>query len=216
MIVNTGPGADRQFASTESVFRQESIPGFARQSRYITSGGFLHFESTDHPYSPRSGGDYSLRFSNNVDQTGGQGSFRQLDVDLRQYISFFQKQRVIVLRGYSILTDTRGGQTVPFYLQPTLGGPETLRGFRPFRFYDNNLILLTAEYRWKMSSGAELAFFGDGGKVFPRWREITLHDIEASYGAGIRFNVRQDVFLRCDAGISHEGVQVWLRFHNLF
>jgi hypothetical protein len=32
----------------------------------------------------------------------------------------------------------------------------------------------------------------------------------------MRFNVRNDVFMRIDAGFSHEGYQVWLKFNNVF
>src|SRR5688572_4107242 len=140
MLVNTGAGTDQRHGFNSRAFVPAAAPGFGRESRFLTSGGFVHIDATDHPYSPKTGIDYRLRFSNFVDQTPGRGSFRQLDVDLRHYISFFQKQRSIVLRGYSVLTDTRRGHTVPFYLRPSLGGPETLRGFRPFRFYDNNLV----------------------------------------------------------------------------
>jgi hypothetical protein len=41
-----------------------------------------------------------------VDQWLGAYSFRRLDVDLRQYLPFFSKQRVIALRAYTALTDS--------------------------------------------------------------------------------------------------------------
>jgi hypothetical protein len=33
---------------------------------------------------------------------------------------------------------------------------------------------------------------------------------------GLRFNVLNNVFLRIDTGFSHEGVQVWLKFGDVF
>ena len=53
---------------------------------------------------------------------------------------------------------------MPFYQQPTLGGPDALRGFRPFRFYDNNAVLVQGEYRWEASRSLDVALFADGGK----------------------------------------------------
>jgi len=94
-------------------------------------------------------------------------SFRRLDVDLRQYLPFFSKQRVIALRAYTALTDSTTGRSIPFYLQPTLGGPDTLRGFRPFRFYDNNMMFFNGEYRFKVSSGLMAVLFAEGGEGFP-------------------------------------------------
>jgi hypothetical protein len=36
------------------------------------------------------------------------------------------------------MTNADAGSVVPFYVQPTLGGPDDLRGFRRFRFRDDN------------------------------------------------------------------------------
>ena len=42
---------------------------------------------------------------------------------------------------------------MPFYLMPTLGGNDTLRGFREYRFRGPHAILLQAEYRWEIWIG---------------------------------------------------------------
>jgi outer membrane protein assembly factor BamA len=214
--VNVGPGTLAQVPSTERAFTPATAPGLDRQGYFSIVGGFLEVDYTDLPGSPRSGGIYSARFRNYVDQRSGLPSFRRLDVDLRQYVSFFSSQRLIALRAYSTLTDASARRPVPFYLQPTLGGPDTLRGFRPFRFYDNNLVFFNAEYRWKFASSFEMAVFGDAGKVFDRRSRLNLHGLKASYGAGLRINAVQNVFMRVDLGCSHEGCQVWLRLNNSY
>jgi hypothetical protein len=56
----------------------------------------------------------------------------------------------------------------------------------------------------------------DAGKVFRSKRQWNFHDLEASYGVGMRFNARNSTFLRIDAGFSHEGFQVWFKFNNVF
>jgi outer membrane protein assembly factor BamA len=101
-------------------------------------------------------------------------------------------------------------------MQPTLGGQDDLRGFRPFRFRDKNLLLLNTEYRWEVFSGLDMAVFGDAGKVFARKSQLNLKDLETSAGFGFRFNARNNVFLRLDVGFSHEGFQVAMKFNNLF
>lgn len=187
-----------------------------READFATAGGFAELDYTDHPGSPRSGGDYSIRFTNYDDRATGLGSHRRYDLQARQYIPFFNRQRVIALRAYSVLTGAERGRAVPFYLQPTLGGPDTLRGFTPFRFYDNNLVLFNAEYRWKISSGVEMALFVDRGKVFPSVSRFDWEGMESSYGFGTRLNARQNVFFRMDLGCSREGCQLWLRFNNVY
>jgi outer membrane protein assembly factor BamA len=97
-----------------------------------------------------------------------------------------------------------------------LGGSDDLRGYRPFRFYDNNSLVFNAEYRWEVFSGLDMALFADAGKVYPRWQQTNFENLEASFGFGFRFNVRNDVFLRIDTGFSHEGFQVWFKFNNVF
>ena len=211
---DTETGTSLEFPSVGLRFPAIVAPGFALRNEFATAGGFAEVDYTDQKTSPRRGGIYSARFNNYVDQNIGRYSFRRLDVDLRQYISFFNEQRVIALRAHGSFSDTSAGQLVPFFLQPTLGGPETLRGFRPFRFYDDNAILGNAEYRWKLATGLETALFVDTGKVFPDRRAITMRGLLVSYGGGVRFNLRQSVFMRVDAGCGREGCQVWLRFQD--
>ena len=63
---------------------------------------------------------------------------------------------------------------IPFYMQPSLGGSEDLRGYRPFRFRGDNLLAMNAEYRWEVFSGLDMAVFADAGKVFTRKSDFSL------------------------------------------
>ena len=214
--VNIGPGTDTRFVSAERIFQPATTPGIDRQTDFLQGGGLLQYDWRDNPGGPRRGGNYYARYTYYLDRDLGRHDFRRLDAEVQQYIPFFNERRVIALRGKSVTTYTRAGQTVPFYLQPVLGGSDDLRGFRPFRFYDYNLLVFNAEYRWETFSGLDMALFADAGKVFTRHSQWNLRDLEASYGVGMRFNVRNDVFMRIDVGFSHEGYQVWLKFNNVF
>ncbi len=216
LFVNVGPGGDSRFASAEQVFTPAQAPGIDRQSNFVRYGVFAQIDYRDRPGEPRRGGNYLAQFDRYVDQSLGLHSFERLHLELAQYIPFFNERRVIVLRGKSVLTNADAGNTVPFYLQPVLGGSEDLRGFRAFRFYDNNLIVVNGEYRWEVFSGLEMALFADAGKVFPRRSEWNFHRLEAAGGVGWRFHVSNNVFLRIDIGFSHEGGQVWVKFGDIF
>ena len=213
---NVGPGTDPRFVSAERVFSPVLAPGIDRQSDFLRGGFFAQYDSRDFPGGPRKGGNYQVRYSLYSDRTFDAFSFRKLDIDLQQYIPFFNERRVIALRGKTVLTDTASGNRVPFYLQPTVGGSDDLRGFRPFRFYDDNMIVLNGEYRWETFSGLDMALFVDGGKVFHRHADWNFRNLEGSVGTGMRFNVRNSVFMRIDVGFSHEGFQVWVKFNNVF
>lgn len=214
--VNVGPGADKRFVSSDRIFPPALVPGIDRQADFLRGNVFLQLDWRDHPGGPRRGGHYLLRHNWYSDRTLELHSFRRLDLEAQQYLSFFNERRVIALRAKSVLTFPARGQKVPFYLQPTLGGSEDLRGFRPYRFYDDNLLVVNAEYRWETFSGLDAALFFDAGKVFPRRSQLNFHDLEGSAGFGLRFNVNNSVFLRIDVGFSHEGFQAWLKFNNVF
>ena len=141
--------------------------------------------------------------------------FQRLDLEAQQYIPFYNKRRVIVLRARSALHFTDDDKTVPFYLKPWIGGPTELRGFRNYRFYDDNILMLNAEYRWEAFSGLDMALFFDAGQASPE-RKFDLSEMETSAGFGFRFNVRNSTFLRLDFGFSHEAARIWFRFGNPF
>jgi hypothetical protein len=215
-LVNVGPSPDDRFARTEQVYSEAQAPGITRQTNYAIGGGFVQYDDLDRPGDPHNGGNYVAQFTLWSDRKLETGSFNRLDLDAQRYFSFFNERRVIALRWRSVFTEPGAGQVVPFYAQPTLGGPDDLRGFRAYRFYDRNSLVMNAEYRWEVANGVDAAIFADAGKVFHRWQDIDLSGLESSFGFGVRTNIKGRSFGRVDVGFSHEGFQVWLKFGNIF
>jgi hypothetical protein len=213
---NVYRGHDDRFTPTEDIYTEATTPGIQLQSDFLQSGGFVQFDWRDNPGGPRRGGNYVAQFSEFTDVRRDLFSFSRMDLEAQQYIPFFNQRRVIALRGRVEATSPHDGNRVPFYLQPTLGGSEDLRGFRPFRFYDNNAVILNGEYRWEIFSGLDMAIFMDAGQVYHDWRQINLRELNTDAGFGFRFNVRNDVFLRIDTAFSREGFQIWVKFNNVF
>jgi len=214
--VNVGPGTDPRLISTEKEFSPEQAPGIDRQTNFFRYSGFAQVDYRDDPRGPKSGGNYVAQYTWYQDRRLRLHDFRRFDVDLQQYLGFFNKRRVIALRARTVLTDTDGAQVLPFYMNPVLGGSEELRGFRPFRFADKNLLSLTGEYRWEAFSGLDMALWVDGGKVFSRHSQLNFSNLEASYGFGLRFNALDRTFIRLDVGFSREGFQIWFKFNDVF
>jgi hypothetical protein len=214
--INVGPGREKKFASADSLYSPEEMPGIDRQTNFHRYGAFFRVNYLDNPAGPRAGGFYLFQFNRYDDRRSLGYGFNLYEAELRQYVPFYNQRRVIALRARTHLTDTHAGETVPFYLQPWLGGPDDLRGFRPFRFRDRNSLLLNAEYRWEVFAGMDMALFADAGKVFPRRGQLNFSRLEKSYGFGFRFNVRNRTFLRMDFGFSREGFQAWFRFNDVF
>jgi len=211
---NVGPGYSSRYISTDLQYDPTAAPGIVRQTNFLRGGGLLEYDWRDNPSNPTKGGRYSAQYVRYVDQNLGAYSFLRLDLDASQYISMFNGTRVIALRGASSLTTTSGNQAVPFYLQPTLGGPDTLRGYRFDRFYGDNSTMVSAEYRWEASPILQLVAFAEGGKVFNRWEQWNFHDIQTDVGFGIRFKNLDKTVFSLDTGFSHEGFQIWFRMNN--
>ncbi len=216
ILINVGAGRDHRFASTDRVFTEQTTPGIQFQSDFLQGGGFVQFDWRNRPGKPQNGGNYVAEFLTYSDTRWGRYSFDRLNLDAQQYFGFLNNRRVIALRGRLDATDARQGNRTPFYLQPTLGGADDLRGFRPFRFYGNAAMVLTGEYRWEAFSGLDMALFMDAGRVYDDWHQVTFTGFEKDYGFGFRFNVRGSVFWRIDVGFSREGFQIWSRFANIF
>ena len=214
--VNVGPGTRREWASTEQLYGPAQAPGIGQQSDFLRGAGFVQYDYRDNPGGARSGGNYLAQFTYNRDTDLRRHTFRQLELEAQQYIPMFNRRRVIALRARSVLSYANRNQVVPFYLQPALGGSDDLRGFRPFRFYGDNLTVFNAEYRYEIFSGLDMAVFADAGKVFQRRADWDLSGLEKSYGIGMRFNARNNVFFRIDSGWSREGMQIWFKFGNAF
>ena len=216
MWLNVGPGQLSRLYSSEKLYLPSLAPGIDRQTNYLRLGPFLEVDSRDKPKDPHGGTHLLVRFSQYSDRKHGEYSFRQIDSSIEQYLPFFNKKRVIALRARSVLSYPGAGSAVPFYMQPTLGGPSDLRGYRRNRFYDNNSLLINAEYRWEIFTPVDAAVFGDAGKVFHGDGDFNLKKLESDVGFGLRFKSRRAVVFRIDTAFSHEGRGLWFTFDHAF
>jgi hypothetical protein len=210
-------GTDSRLPSIEQLFDETAAPGLAVQPNFVRMEGWLDLDYAEPAGNPRSGGRYLVSHAAYLDRGRAGYGFSRTEVDLRQYLSVLQQRRVLALRGYGSFAVARPGERVPFYLQQTLGGGSTLRGFREYRFRDSNLLLLQAEYRWEIFPALDAALFYDAGMVAPRAGDLHLRRFERDYGLGFRFGTIRGVFLRIDTAIgSGEGPHVFVKFGHVF
>jgi len=216
VMVNVGPGKNEDVSSTEEVYTPEQAPGIDRQTDFLRFGAVAGFDWRDSPLGARQGGVYGAVYDYYKDTGIKKHDFHMLKLRAEQYLPYHNKRRVIALRAQTILTWARSGQVVPFYFQPVLGGSEELRGYRSYRFYGDNALMMNAEYRWEVFSGMDAAVFADAGKVFQDKAKLNFKDLESDVGFGFRFNVRNATFLRLDFGFSDEGFMFWMKFNDVF
>jgi len=213
---NTGPGKRDGFPSTEEKFTPVQTPGINRQPNFLRAGYTAQYDYRDLPTGPRDGGNYYLHFRRYWDQDLGRHTFNSWDTAVEQYFPYWNKTRVVALRLAMVATQAGEGQTVPFYLEPTLGGNDFLRGFERYRFYDQSSLLLTAEHRWHLFSGGHAAIFAEVGKVAPAATQLNLARAKYAGGIGFRFTLRDAVIMRLDNAISNEGYRFMWTFSNMW
>jgi hypothetical protein len=212
----TGIGKRSGVPSTEEVFDPELTPGLGEDTRFRRWGGFVELDFRDLPTGPRSGGYYAVTAREYDDVGKEKFAFSQVLVQAQQYIPYFNKTRVIAVRAAASLAFRQGDLRIPFYLQPTLGGNDDLRGFQRYRFHDDQALVVNVEHRWHASSALDMAIFVDAGKVAPRLADIDLTDLEWSGGLGFRFRLQDAYVMRIDFAAGREGFRFMWTFSDIF
>jgi surface antigen Omp85-like protein len=211
-----GDGDDASLPSIRERFDDSTAPGLSQQPDFVRTSAFVEVDWR-RPLNARRGGWYRADLSHYADRGMNAYTFNKLDIDLRQYISFFSERRVLVGRFAASTSDTASGQVMPFYFMHTLGGNDSLRGFRDYRFRGPHGLLIQGEYRFEIWSGLDGALFYDTGKVALRRGDLNLEDLESNYGFGFRFNTDNGVILRVDSAFgSRDGKHLWIVFGGTF
>jgi Omp85 superfamily domain len=170
---------------------------------------FMHTEIAvsadrrDYPGHPTSGGLVRGAITGYADRDAV-FSFRRYEAEAEHFVPFDRARMVLALHGWVAASQTDPGQIVPFYLEPSIGGQNSLRSFPDFRFHDRNLALLNVEARIALFSHMDGAVFVDAGNVAPRFGDLNLD--KRSYGVGARFHTRRETFARVDVA---RGVEGW-------
>jgi outer membrane protein assembly factor BamA len=178
---------DLDSISTDPDFALE--PGRLDGSRYVTFGASLEWDNRDSRGQPSRGTHaYAsfIRYSG-VNRSDGL-DFSQYTVDLRQYLNIW-RERIIAVRAYLQRFDANDANTraTPVYLTSTLGGKEALRGYSRGRYIDNDLAMVSFEYRYPIWDMFDAFIFLDEGRVYDNMTdEEFFADWKYSAGFGLR------------------------------
>jgi hypothetical protein len=191
---NVSRGQRSGSPSTEDRFDPKMTPGLDNQPDFLRAGIFLQYDNRDLPEGPRTGGNYFAKYSRYWDQTLGRYDFNWLDAAIEHYIPYRNRTRVVAFRIGTQMSWTGADQAVPFYLQPSIGGTKIMH----------------------LYSGGYGALFFEAGEVAPKLSKLNLGDLEYSGGIGMRFTVRDGVFIRIDNAVSREGYRFIWSFSNMW
>lgn len=194
--------------SIERVFTPATAPLLGDNPLYLRGEASATAYWLASPGYSRSGGLGSVAYEEFNPIRGSGGTFGFLRTQVVQHVPMRRETWVISLRAgtESII---RKSDVVPYFLMPTLGSGDTLRGYENQRFRDRHSLLLSSELRWFPNRvGLDMALFVDMGKVAPSGSGLTLNDLKTDYGIGVRFHTPAATVLRVDVARGDEGIRL--------
>jgi hypothetical protein len=184
------PGAS--LPSVEQKFAPGDTPGLGSDTSYVVAGGGINWI---YPVAPRIQG-YSSALSTAFrwfhETAGAPYSFRRIDAT---WLNRYSPPTNVDLGTFSaavrfVEAYAPAGNSMPFYLQPTIGGnnidnADMLRSYRDYRFRAPNVLVFQTEYTHTI--WGPVAAFGlyDAGKVALQRSDIGVSHMRHSFGAGL-------------------------------
>jgi hypothetical protein len=199
--------------STFEVFPADPVYQIDEQPDFLHTEAAVVVETRDTPGYPTRGGVYRVAASRYADRGAGRFNFGRYEAEAAHFVPLDRARNfVFAVRGWLVGSTTDAGQHVPFYLMPSLGGSNTLRGYTDYRFHDRNLALVNTELRVAVFEHMDLAGLFEAGNVAARFGDLNLD--KTSYGVGIRVHTRTATVARFDLARSTEGWSVVFRMND--
>lgn len=186
-----------QFCS-ELQIDEALVPGFTNGTRFLRGAVALRVDTHDVPHRPASGAFLWLGadYSHGLGSTDPSSYLRAYG-DLGAALDLWQRSRILVVRVSVAMAVPLGDAPVPFSELPTLGGPDSLRGARLWRFRDFSSLLASVEYRWPVWMWADAVLFADYGGVFAKnFSNFSFDFMVPAVGVGIRVRTARRFFAR--------------------
>lgn len=203
-LLNQGGIFNGNFPDLRDLFSDQPAVAVPDQPNFLHSEISAKLDNRDFAEHPTRGTVLRVATSVYRDDRDGLFNFRRYEAEAAQFVPLAGSRVVIGVRGWVVGSDNiDGGAGIPVYLQPTIGGSNSLRGYADYRFHDRNMLLLNGEVRFALMTHVDLAAFMDAGSVAPRVSDLTLE--RRSYGAGVRLHSRKQTFVRFDVARSDEG-----------
>ena len=190
--------------SVDNVFTPVTLPGLGTTTTYLHTRATAGFDWRPSAGYARRGGFYGVTAHDYHDRDNQLG-FRQVDYEVIQHVPILREAWTLSLRGIARTTALKDGQQVPFFMTPSLGGGDDLRGFSSWRFRDRNSLLVQGEWRIMVNRYLDTAVFFDAGKVTAHTSDLGFHDMKSDYGFGARFHTPIATPLRIEYARSNEG-----------
>jgi hypothetical protein len=205
-----GPAYNNTYTSVAQAYQENPTlaPGILSQPT------FTHYQFYVRPHLPNQEPFsliYKIGYEYYQDHGSGQYSFGRFRADLLHnlYLEHDGKnlRRDSILSVYARLTlaETSAGNSVPFYLQDTLGGTDingdpALRGFPDYRFRDPDNLVFEVEFNRRIWKPLGIMVFYDVGQVAAQASDLSLTKMRQSVGGGLTLWSATKVVFRAYVG----------------
>lgn len=176
----------------------------------------LIYDTRDVALYPEEGSLYELRVKQAFEIAGGNYTFTQYELDLRNYFSI-NEQNVFAFQFYSSHIDNKA----PFQKLNDLG--DFMRGYEAKRFIDKSMVMLRGEYRffpWQRTILSRLGgvVFAETGQVANHLSDIRFSETKLSYGTGLRIALvpSEKINLRVDFGLGKKYLDIVITTYEIF
>src|SRR5262245_45385020 len=201
------PGFGRA-PSIEEIYTPETAPLLGDDPLYLRGEASASIYWQRPPGYSRRGGSYTFAYEEFNPLRGEGGTFGFARQKLVQPVRIRRETWVLSLRGASE-SILRKSDVVPYFLMPSLGGGDSLRGYATDRLRDRHTLLLSGELRWFPNRlGLDMALFMDAGTVSPLRSDLALGNMKIDYGVGVRFHTPAATVLRFDVAKGSEGLRL--------
>ncbi len=202
----------RDRPDARDVFRRDIVYALPDQPAFVQTEVSVTADTRDFPEHPLRGGLVRAVAARYSDRDTGLFTFRRYEGEAAGFVPVADGRLVFALHGWLVNSHADEGRFVPFYLQPSLGGSNSLRSFADYRFHDRNMLLISAEARIALMTHVQTALFMDAGNVAAHLRDVNL--ARRSYGVGLRFHSRRQTFARLDLARGSEGWRMLFRMND--
>lgn len=159
-----------------------------RSTRYVSIGAGLEHDWRDTLGRPTHGGieRIGVTYNRGVGRSDDL-EFFITEVEIQHFLNVFRKRTIAARLLIREVDRPDQAPSLPFYLRSGLGGEDDLRGFSRSRFVDNDLALLTVEWRYPVWRVVDGFIFVDEARVFSSLRDdFSFRGWHSSAGIGLR------------------------------
>jgi hypothetical protein len=206
--LHVGTGTNATLVNFEERFTPATVPGALEQPRFITLGAGLVRDTRPQPGAPDKGTFVGVALRRFAAGGAPDLDFSRLTFDARAYAKPIASRGVLAMRALLSSDFTDSGRNTPFYLQQSLGGGDTVRGLPSYRFRDQALYVLTAEYRWRLHRHVDITPFVDVGNTAPALSDLTLRSLKVGPGVALSVRTNRRTLARLEWATSSEGYRI--------